>query len=223
MEDWEEEAWCKNNLLPEDAIKIFFQETKSWPVFNTVVRFSCARCPVRVECLWYGIKTDSGVADNQAGVYGGLVPKQRRWIKQNPQHTCVCKDPRSRCFVHVQPPFSQATTRTVKLMSEAITRKQLMTKENRVATETLTLIKRIKKIVAGPDRKIATLIFNPSSPPVEISVTDPNGEQHSTVLGTGSVITTYGKAVVKPESVPTVLRITPVDLLTKKERRGQAK
>lgn len=71
QDDWHTRAACQGM-----DTALFFP-AKGQPVPD-VVKATCARCPVRVQCLAYAIETHQSF-----GVWGGLTVKgRRRYIRQ---------------------------------------------------------------------------------------------------------------------------------------------
>jgi hypothetical protein len=70
-EDWTESATCRS--IGYEVFYPTLGETWAEPI-----RVCKTRCPVRLQCLDYAMRTELGVpAHHRAGVYGGLKPYQR--------------------------------------------------------------------------------------------------------------------------------------------------
>ena len=72
--DWRHKAVCRD----EDP-ELFFPISTSGPAFEQIerARSVCRRCPVVDACLQWALTTGQ-----DAGIWGGLSPEQRRRLRQ---------------------------------------------------------------------------------------------------------------------------------------------
>lgn len=73
-------AWVDRAACTEDDAPLFYPEAGSGRSSATAVRAGaakaiCERCPVRLDCLTYGINDDWGI-------YGGLTAAERRTLRE---------------------------------------------------------------------------------------------------------------------------------------------
>lgn len=72
---WFRDANCRNSEIPSQYLEIMFPESNSGHGANhlATARKICLPCPVRYECLQYGL-------NDEYGVWGGHSPTQRKRI-----------------------------------------------------------------------------------------------------------------------------------------------
>tara|TARA_R110002126_G_scaffold54261_2_gene146829 strand:- start:434 stop:703 length:270 start_codon:yes stop_codon:yes gene_type:complete len=69
------EHWDGNTLLVKRLVDLMFADEVEEPDMVEQARAICEPCPVRVECLSYGI-------DEQYGIYGGYTASERLHIRR---------------------------------------------------------------------------------------------------------------------------------------------
>jgi WhiB family redox-sensing transcriptional regulator len=76
--DWRDRAACRGF----DPERWFPLKVRWGSEVLDGARAICARCPVQVDCLDLALAVPEGL--DAVGVFGGLLPAERRWLRTDP-------------------------------------------------------------------------------------------------------------------------------------------
>lgn len=75
MGDWQRDALCRELGVPLDLF--FVENVGAQPMVEKILRM-CHACPVREECLRYGMAVDSAHPGHSYGIFGGATARMRK-------------------------------------------------------------------------------------------------------------------------------------------------
>lgn len=83
-ESWRDRANCRDR-----ETSFFFPELSARGAAKQIaqVKAVCSLCPVSAECLAYAINNDE-----QHGIWGGLLPKERKKVSIQEHHAVISKE-----------------------------------------------------------------------------------------------------------------------------------